>query len=113
MHESQAIRTILDKALKQARARDAARITDLHIVIGEMTDFTEDSVAFYWKQISKETIAAGAKLHFRRVPAELQCMACFTKYQPDTNDILCPVCGSVGAKVLSGEEFYLEALDVI
>ena len=112
MHEAQAIQTILDKAVKQARERNASRITGLHIVIGELSDFTEDAVAFQWEQISKATIAADAKLHFRRVPAELQCMACFTKYHPEAGNILCPNCGSVGAKVLSGEEFYLEALDV-
>ena len=32
---------------------------------------------------AKGTIAEGAKLHFRHVAAEMQCMACFTKYHPD------------------------------
>jgi Zn finger protein HypA/HybF involved in hydrogenase expression len=39
-------------------------------------------------------------------------MACFTKYQSPEGEILCPSCGSTGAKILAGEEFYMEALDV-
>lgn len=112
MDSTQATHRIFDQALQQARKRNASRITDIHIVIGELANFTEQTIVSSWEQISRETIAGDARLHFRRVPAELQCMACFTKYHPDTNGILCPVCGSVGAKVLHGEEFFMEALDV-
>jgi Zn finger protein HypA/HybF involved in hydrogenase expression len=39
-------------------------------------------------------------------------MSCGTKYQPKEGEIVCPDCGSAGARIWSGEEFYLEALDV-
>jgi Zn finger protein HypA/HybF involved in hydrogenase expression len=39
-------------------------------------------------------------------------MVCFTKYCPAGGEVLCPACGSVGAKILAGEEFYMESLDV-
>jgi Zn finger protein HypA/HybF involved in hydrogenase expression len=39
-------------------------------------------------------------------------MTCFTKYHPPEGEIVCPNCGSTGARIWSGEEFYLEALDV-
>ena len=44
--------------------------------------------------------------------AEIQCMACFIKYQPLDGRIHCPQCGSVGAKILSGEEFYFESIEL-
>jgi hydrogenase nickel incorporation protein HypA/HybF len=69
-------------------------------------------VQFYWDIIAKDTLAEGAQLHFRRVPAELQCMACFEKYHPLEDELVCPKCGSVGAKIIAGEEFYVEAIDV-
>ena len=112
MHELYATQAILDKALSKAAEEGASRITDVRIVVGDISTYSEDSVQFYWDEISKDTPAAGATLHFRRVPAELQCMACFTKYNPQDEEILCPNCGSSGAKILAGEEFYLEALDV-
>ena len=109
MHELPVTQSILDIALRHA---DGKRITDIHIVMGELSKLVDDSIQFYWDEISKGTIADGARLHFRRLEAEVQCMACFTKYHPNQGEILCPDCGSTGAKIVQGEEFYLEALDV-
>ena len=112
MHELYATQAILEKAIQKATEENAKRITDVYLVVGEISTYVDDSVRFYWDEISKQTIAEGATLHFRRVRAEMQCMACFTKYFPEGDEILCPNCGSSGAKILAGEEFYMEALDV-
>jgi len=112
MHELYATQAILDRALEKAGEARAARITDLHLVVGDISSYKEDSIGFYWDELSKGTIAEGAVLHFRHTAAELQCMACFTRYQPVDGDVICPNCGSSGAKILAGEEFYMESLDV-
>ena len=112
MHEKTATRAILHRVLQQAGGRHAGRITDVHVALGAVSKYSEERVRFHWAELSKGTIAEGARLHFRTVPVELQCMACFTKYRPQEEEILCPRCGSSGAKVLAGEEFYVESLDV-
>ncbi len=112
MHELYATQGILDRAIQKAGEQNAKRITDVYIVVGEISSYQDESVQFYWDEISKATLAADAKLHFRHVPAELQCMNCGTKYHPQEGEVLCPNCGSSGARIWSGEEFYLEALDV-
>ena len=80
--------------------------------MGELSSMVDDSIQFYWDIIAKDTIAEGATLHFRRVPAELQCMTCFHKYHPTDKELVCPQCGGVGAKIITGEEFALESIDV-
>jgi hydrogenase nickel incorporation protein HypA/HybF len=112
MHELPITQSILEIALKHADKAEAKRITDLHIIMGELSRVVDDSVQFYWEIIAKDTIAEGARLHFRIVPAEFQCMACFHKYKPDGEEFSCPNCAAVGVKILSGEEFSLEAIDV-
>ncbi len=112
MHELPVTQSILEIALRHAQKSDAKRITDVHIVMGELSTMLDDSVQFYWDMIAEGTIAQGATLHFRRIPAELQCMACFTKYNPKEKELVCPNCGGVGAKIIAGEEFSLEAIDV-
>jgi hydrogenase nickel incorporation protein HypA/HybF len=112
MHELYATQAILDKALEKAKDENAARITNVYLVVGEISSYVDDSVQFYWDEVTRGTVAEGAALHFRHIPAELQCMACFTKYRPVEDEILCPSCGSSGARILAGEEFYMEALDV-
>ena len=112
MHEQDATRDILDRALRQAAEKHADLITDVYVVMGAISDYTEDAVRFHWGELSKGTIAEEARLHIRKSEAELQCMACFTRYRPVDGAIQCPRCGSNGAKILAGDEFYLEALDV-
>lgn len=112
MHELPVTQSILSIALRHAEQAQAKRITDIHIVMGELSTNVDDSVQFYWDLLAKGTPAEGAKLHFRRIQAELQCMACFTKYHPKDGELVCPNCGGVGAKIIAGEEFSLEAIDV-
>ncbi len=90
MHELPVTQSLLEIALRHAEQSNAKRITDLHIVMGELATMVDDSIQFYWDMIAEGTIAEGAKLHFRRVPAELQCMACFTKYNPTEKELRLP-----------------------
>ena len=112
MHELPATQSVLEIALRHAGQAGAKRVTDIHLVIGQLATLVDDSIQFYWDMIAEGTSAAGATLHFKRVPAELQCMVCSEKYRPDGKEIICPNCGSVGAKIIAGEEFFVEAIDV-
>jgi hydrogenase nickel incorporation protein HypA/HybF len=112
MHELPVTESLLKTALQHADKASAKRITDLHIVMGDLASMVADSIQFYWDIIAKDTLAEGANLHFRRVPAELQCMTCFEKYHLNRDELICPKCGGVGAKIIAGEEFALESIDV-
>jgi hydrogenase nickel incorporation protein HypA/HybF len=112
MHEFYATQAILEKAIQKAHEAQARRITHLYLVVGEISTYSDDSVQFYWDDLSKGTLAEGAVLHYRHVQTEAQCMSCFAKYHPKEGEIICPDCGGVGAKIIAGEEFYMEALDV-
>ncbi len=112
MHELPVTESILEIALKHASKAGAKRITALHLVIGQMASIVDDSVQFYWDFVAKDTIAEGASLDFRRIPTEFQCQDCNKRYAPDGNVLACPQCGSTRVKVVAGEEFFLEAIDV-
>jgi hydrogenase nickel incorporation protein HypA/HybF len=111
MRELPATQSILAKALLQAREASAKRIKTVHLAVGEIAELDQTSIQGYWQEISKGTPAEQAQLHFRFVPARVQCMACFSEYDPIDGKIHCPYCGSYGAKVLRGEEFYLESIE--
>jgi hydrogenase nickel incorporation protein HypA/HybF len=112
MHELSVTESLLNISLQHAEKANAKRVTDLHIVIGELASMVDDSIQFYWEVIAKGTIAEQAKLHFRRIPAELQCNTCSTKYAPTDKELVCPKCGGVSVKIIQGEEFFLESIDV-
>jgi len=112
MHELPITEGLLNLALKHANQANAQRITQLNLVVGQLASVVDDSIQFYWDIISKDTIAEGAKLAFRRVPAVLRCWNCETEFNPNGRDYLCPQCGSARVKVIAGDDFLLESIDV-
>ena len=112
MHELAVTQSILEIALRHAEQVEATRVTDLYLVIGQLSSILDDSVQFYWDFIAKDTLAEGAHLHFKRIPAEFTCLDCDTRYVPGDENLVCPECGSVHVKVTAGEEFQLESMDV-
>jgi hydrogenase nickel incorporation protein HypA/HybF len=106
------LQSILQKAILQARASHARHVKALQLALGEIADLDQISIQEHWQDLSRGTPAEQAQLRFRLIPAEVQCMACFQKYRPQNGTINCPYCGSYGAKILAGEEFYLESIEL-
>ena len=111
MHELVITENILDIALRYADREEAAKITDLFLVVGDLSSVVDDSVAFYWDIVAKGSIAEGAALHFKRVPAEFSCLDCGYRFNPSEN-IVCDLCDSNRIKILSGQEFFLESIEI-
>ncbi len=111
MRQIHALPSILAKALVKAREANR-RVRSLQLGLGEIVELDPASIQRQWEELSKGTPAERAQLHFRFIKAEVQCMACFEKYHPLDGKIHCPYCGSYGAKVLSGEEFFLESIEL-
>ena len=112
MHELPVAQSILEIALRHASQAGAIRVTDLHLVIGQFASIVDDSIQFYWEIIAKETPAEGARLHFRRIPAQMHCQQCQTTFPLGSDDFTCPDCGGDKIQVVAGNEFFLEAIDV-
>ena len=112
MHEMAVTESILEITLRHAEEAGAARVTDIHLVLGELASIVDDSVQFYWDMISKDTIAEGATLHFRRIKAEMECLDCGARYHPGEGLLRCPNCQDGQVRVIAGEEFRLEAIEV-
>ena len=112
MHELSVTESILEISLRHARDAHASKITNLYLVIGQLASIVDDSVQFYWDIVAKDTLAEGAVLHFRRLPATLMCLDCTHEFNPGNDGFFCPECKSERVKVVSGDEFYMEAIDI-
>jgi hydrogenase nickel incorporation protein HypA/HybF len=112
MHELGVTQSLLEIAVRHAEQAGATRITRLSLVVGELSSIVDDSVQFYWDLIAAGTLAEGATLEFKRVPATLRCAACAHEFPLNHDRYVCPRCGSSRIAVTGGEEFYLESIDV-
>lgn len=112
MHELAVTQSILDLAVQYGQKAGAARVTDLYVVIGQLSSIVDDSVQFYWDIVTKGTICEDSTLHFERIPASLQCQDCSHQYVLEGELIPCPKCGSNQVKILTGKEFRLDSIEV-
>jgi hydrogenase nickel incorporation protein HypA/HybF len=112
MHELSVTESILKIAVEYAEKNEAARVTDLYLVIGRLSSIVDDSVQFYWDIVSADTMCAGSKLHFERVPAQLACMNCGVEYTLNGDMTPCPACDSAQVRVISGDQFFLDSIEI-
>jgi hydrogenase nickel incorporation protein HypA/HybF len=112
MHELTVTESILDIVIKHAQQARASKITDINLVLGDLSSIVDDSVQFYWDMISEGTLAEGAVLHFNRIQTEMECLECKTRYKPPEGDLSCPECQSRKVKIITGEEFFVDSIEV-
>ncbi len=112
MHELSITQGILDIALEQARAANAIRITRINLTIGALAGVVDDCVQFYFEILSKETIAAGASLHFDRPATRVRCGECGSHFEPAELAWSCPSCGSQRAEIVQGRECMVNSIEV-
>jgi len=103
-----AIRSMLQKGIRNTNGKTARSV---NLILGEISELDQAVLQAHWAQLIKDTPLEHAQTHIRLITAEVQCMACFSKYHPVNKKILCPQCGSFGAKILSGEEFGIESIE--
>jgi hydrogenase nickel incorporation protein HypA/HybF len=112
MHELPVTQHILEIVLRHAEQANASRVTDIYLVIGQLSSFIDESIQFYWDALSRGTQAESAQLHFERVRAEVVCQVCGVRSPLAEIGQGCPQCGSLRVKVVAGEEFYVRAIRV-
>lgn len=112
MHELPITQSILDLVVDHARRAGATRVTDVHLVIGELSRVVDDSVQFYWDILTEGTMAAAATLHFRRVPFQLECQDCAIVFEPNDSSFQCAGCGGGRVRVVGGDDLRVDAIDV-
>lgn len=111
MHELSVTESILNITKRYAEQENATRVTDVYLVIGDLSSIIDDSVQFYWDFVTKETICESSLLHFTRIAAKAKCLDCGFEYnlkelQP------CPQCESARFRIITGEEFYVDSIQV-
>lgn len=117
MHEFSIAENMLDIVLQYARQNGATRVTDLHVIIGDLA--STEALGFHWQTVSRGTLAEGAQLHFDLIPTHLYCCDCnqLYDYKPDshaphTHDYECAVCHSKNVEVAGGETFRLDSIEI-
>ncbi len=109
MHELAITQNMVEIALSAAGNR---RVSGITIVLGEFSGVVEDSVRFCFDAVSADTLAEGATLTFRRVPARIRCAQCGFEFELEDGNWACAQCRNLGGQVMQGRECYIESIEV-
>ncbi len=112
MHELSVTQSILSIALEQAEKAKASKIAKINLTVGELSGIVEECVQFYFELLSKDTIAAEARLSFNRPAMQLRCRNCSTTFSPREHEWACPSCREEKAEIVSGREFLIDSIEV-
>ena len=112
MHELAITQSLLDTASDYAIKNNAKRVITLNLVIGDLSGIIDDSVQFYWDFVSKDTVCAKSQLVFEHRKAYMKCSKCGHEFHMDDDLTPCPNCSSISIKVLSGDEFRLDSIEI-
>ncbi len=112
MHELSITQSMVELALDEGKKAGAKRIGKISLIIGEMSGVVDESVKFYFDFLSKDTIAEGAQLDFKRIPMKARCKKCQNEFILNEFDWVCPKCKGSKLEIIGGDELRIESIEV-
>ncbi len=121
MHEYSVMSQIVNSVLEEAKKRDAKKVEQVDLEIGEFTMLGDEQMRFAYEILSKDTILEGSKLQVSHRKGKVKCDSC--GYEGDVKiaedsphravPILeCPKCRSP-AKIVEGRECFIRNIRMV
>ncbi len=121
MHEYSVMSQIVDSILEEAKKRDAKKVEQVDLEIGDFTMLGDEQMKFAYEVLSKDTILQGSKLQVSHRKGKVKCDQC--GYEGDVMiaedsphravPILeCPKCHSP-AKIIEGRECFIRNIRMV
>lgn len=111
MHELPVVLDIIQVMDEEAKKNSFHEITQINLVIGELSSIIDESVQMYFEIAAKDHPCEGAKLVFEHRPAMLKCQRCGKEF-PHEKSFQCPECDGECMLIKgTGREFYIRSFD--
>lgn len=114
MHEGTIARGILDNVLEALPAGRNVTVVRISLVVGSCAGVVPESLELYFRELSRGTPAAGARLDLRISPAWLVCRSCGGRAEHRSGSpvaVTCAACGGAN-RLEGGRDLYLEEMEV-
>jgi hydrogenase nickel incorporation protein HypA/HybF len=112
MHEMSLAEGVLRIAEQTAQAQGFARVTAVWLEIGALAQVEPDAMRLCFEAVSRDSIAAGARLEIVSTPGTAWCMRCGDTVPVQALYDDCPRCGSRQLQVTGGQEMRVKELEV-
>lgn len=112
MHEMALAEGVLQLIEDAAREQEFERVTAVWLEIGELSGVEAEAMKFCFDVVTKDSIAAGARLEVIALPGSGWCMECAMTVPMAEVFGECPRCGSHRMQVSGGTEMRVKELEV-
>lgn len=113
MHELPVTQSIIKIAKEEAEKHNAVKVSNIKLVVGELTGMVPECIQYYFDLLSKGTILEGAELTLKKLPLIAECKDChYENRMINFPQNLCPSCKSENIRVKGGNEFYIDSMEV-
>ena len=112
MHELSIAFSILDLATEEAE-RHGGRVAAVHLKLGPLSGVAPEALRSAYDLAREGSALATARLVIEEVPVVIFCPTCAAdRAAASVQDLCCPVCGTAPARVVSGRELEVVALEI-
>jgi hydrogenase nickel incorporation protein HypA/HybF len=120
MHEFSVMTQIVESILSEAKKRNAKKIEQVDLHIGEYTMLGDEQMRFAFEVLSKDSILDGATLEISHVPGKIKCSCGYDGPVPVTDDsphravpiMECPKCKKP-ARITEGRECLIRNIRMV
>lgn len=109
MHELSIAESIIEIANRHAAGR---RVNKVWLKVGHLRQVVPSALAFSFELVAEGTPVEGAELQMEEVPATGLCRDCGAESRLESFPLQCKSCGGFDLELLSGEELYVESLEL-
>lgn len=90
------------------------RIVALHLRIGPLSPVVAETLALSFDEASAGSPIEGARLDIERTPLVIWCDRCVAeRTAASVHQLSCPICGSSGSTIMTGQQLELTAVEVM
>jgi hydrogenase nickel incorporation protein HypA/HybF len=112
MHEWSLAVSLIEGASTEARGRGATKVHSLTVRAGVLTGVVPELLLRAYEMARTGTFLEGAELVLEVEPARASCPSCGAESEFEDFYLVCPSCGGIGLKPLSGDGLALTKMDI-
>jgi len=112
MHEYPITLSIVQISNEEALKHGANKITEIRLKIGELSGLVPESLQVYFDMISQGTLSEGARLVVEKIPIKFRCNDCNNESGVIGGIYKCPKCNSKDIKIINGNEYMIDSMEV-
>ena len=110
MHELAIMQSVVRVCEREAAQRGFRRVESIALAVGALSGFEPECMFEFFPAAALGSVAEGAKLETRVIPAAIECRDC--GYSGEAHGAECPQCGGWSFRLTQGREFYIDSIEV-